>query len=1007
MLIPRTLIVVEWLAVLLLCQFPVLGDELLRDDFDRYNPQTWGAKPGAAEIVFRNELNQTNGAVRLRPKEGSCHIFSDEQFRRASIEFEVKANTLSRDSSIFYYFGFHNTQPWTQDLLWLVVQDNAIKLQAKENGGRPYERQLGEMPVGKWVKIALIRNGKQVTVRMDGKTVADFSAPEVSDRPMSAFFGANTIRGATMADLQVDGVQIDGDAKAQAADLRPPRQLSQDERRLAAKREAFSGPGWKTAMADGVITLSSPAVSYAFSVKDGLCWKAIDRFSASGTIPGLKPGSAAAIYAVKVGDRELDSRDLPLTKVVLSAARPRLEMVQADAQAGLKAEVAAELKSDGSLVLSLRLTNQSASAQPVRPTFPLLQNLEIAGDLDGLGYFFPWRGGLMGTVPCNLATEYGTLGWMQVMAAFNAKARSGIFFFPEDATGMLKGLMLKKTVKGGQDKVNFNEIVHPADLPTLNLAPADGLGMACYYPARSLAPGAAMTLPTTRLKAYAGDWREPLQEYVAWTKGWYRPLPKPRWFQDSYTFLNQHPPSYYDQETKNYKGAKALQGSESVAQWAMWESLKVPYAWSGFNGSPDYQPGDFVPAIARGGLKSFKQEIAAYHQKGTRFTPYINYRFCLRASEVGTRHEDWAAIANPGGDYHTPPFPKEILCMCFYDRDKWASFLAASCQRLVKDSGMDGVYLDELAIQQPCYNPLHEHLRNGPRQTSTKRLAENLAMVRNAMKAANPDAILMTEHAGSDYLTQFIDGSWDQTFCQAFPFAEQYYDANRLCYFRFCFPSFKLAEWGMSKRHVNRYFFNGMGWDFGAGDTALSRVLGNTLKETSDAISTGTPEPLVPTSHAQLLANRFNAPDKVVYTLYNVHDQPITGFIAEAAPFAGHYVELVDDEELGGGPAGTLALTIPPETVKGVALLKNILQASVSGENVSVSVPAAFRQADLRVYPDLDDSQLLVSKGVKINLRDGQAKFAIGQTFATRPRRVILKLCQDGYLVDERVLKGP
>jgi hypothetical protein len=185
---------------LFLFQGLALGEELLRDDFDRYNTQTWGGKPESAKMVFRNELNQTDGSLRLCPKEGGCHIVSDEKFRRASLEFEVKASSLSRDSTIFYYFGFHNTQPWTQDLLWLVVQDNVIKLQARENGGPFHELRVGEMPLGKWVKFAILRNGKQVTVKMDGKTVAEFSSPEVSDRPMSAFFGANTLRGGASAD---------------------------------------------------------------------------------------------------------------------------------------------------------------------------------------------------------------------------------------------------------------------------------------------------------------------------------------------------------------------------------------------------------------------------------------------------------------------------------------------------------------------------------------------------------------------------------------------------------------------------------------------------------------------------------------------------------------------------------------------------------------------------------------------------------------------------------------
>ena len=214
-------------------------------------------------------------------------------------------------------------------------------------------------------------------------------------------------------------------------------------------------------------------------------------------------------------------------------------------------------------------------------------------------------------------------------------------------------------------------------------------------------------------------------------------------------------------------------------------------------------------------------------------------------------------------------------------------------------------------------------------------------------------------------------------------------------------------EWGMSKHHVNRYFFNGMGWDFGTGDRALSRVLANTLKENGDAISTLTPQPLVPTSHPELLVNRFDAKDKIVYTFYNVHDKPLTGFILEQPPFDGHYVELVDDVEIGAENSGKPELTIRPETVKAVVLFKNVLKASVSCEKVTVSVPNDLGQAELRVYADLDDSQLLSSKGVKIELREGQAEFAIDQRFAARPRRLILKLRRNGHLLDESILDIP
>ncbi len=978
-------------------------EELLRDDFDRYNSQTWGTAPVGAEIVFRNQLNQTNGSIRMNPRAGGCYIISDEMFREASMEFEVKVNSLSTDSTNFYYFGFHNTQPWTRDLLWLVVQDSSIKLQARENGGAFFEQQIGNIPFDRWVKFVISRKGKQVVVEMDGRAVLDLKRPEFSDSPMSAFFGANTISGSKRADLQVDSVQVNGDPALQAAALRETRLISEEEKVIASRSQSVSGGDWEVVMHDGEIRLSNPEASYAFSLLEGIQWSAVDRREGDGSVPAISPGTACPLYVLRAGDQNLDSRDFPLEEVSVSPGKPRFEVVQYDPTSGLSTRFEAELRDDSSLGLSLEVTNRSGVEQVLQTTFPVLQNIEIDGKLDNLNYFFPWRGGLLGTVASSLATEYGGLGWMQVMAVFNSEARSGIFFYPEDATGTTKGLMLKKAFPGSEDRVNFSEVLYPEEMPSINLAPSSGMGMAVYYKRQALQPGGAIAFPTTRLKAYDGDWREPLDEYVAWTREWYRPVKVPRWFKESYTFLNQHPQSYYDNEKDEYIGARALVGSEHVVQWAFWESLKVPHVGPNYNGHPEYQPGDFVPSIHRGGLATFNAEIAAYRAKGTRFVPYINYRFCLRASEVGTQHTDWAAIRKPGGDYIWSPWPEENLNMCFYDQDKWAAFIASTTQRLVRDTGMSGIYLDELPLQHACFNPAHRHLQNGS-PTSKQDMAESLTMVRDAMKAADPQAVLWTEHVGSDYMSQFIDGSWTQTYCRAFPFTEKYFDANRLVYFRFLFPSVKLAEWGSSERHINRYFFNGMGWDFGTGDRALSRVLGNILKANSDAIQTMTPEPLVPTSHPGLLANRFDAPGKIVYTLYNVHDQGITAFISEPAPFEGHYVELVDDVEISPDGTGQMQLTMAPETVKAVVLLRNILEVSQTGGKVVVSVPEEFASSELLVYADVDDSHLLSSKGIAMSLNDGSAEFTVEQTFDFHPRRLIIKLQEDGYLQDQRVL---
>lgn len=996
-----------FLFALLLCAqtVPVFSSqELLRDDFDRFNSQTWGAPPPDARIVFRNQLNQTNGSLRLNPAAGGSHIISDEMFREASIEFEAKANALSNDSTIFYYFGFHNTQPWTHDLLWLVVQDSTIKLQARENGGPFFEMVLCDMPLERWVKFRMTREGKRVVVLMDGEVIADVTAPEISDRPMSAFLGANSVGGVYPADLQVDSVQVDGDPVVQSQALREPRAMTAKEKALVTSRKVTSGANWTVSMANGQVTLAGPEASYSFTLNEGITWNAIDRIASGKHVSGLAAKGGSPIYSLRVGDTEVDSRDLEITAIEQPSELPRLKVTQRDPESGVVVHFAVDLRADASLALHLQITNASNVERVVAPAFPIIKNVEIDKEMAGLSYFFPWRGGLMGKVPANLSTEYGGLGWMQVIAAFNEKSRSGIFFYPEDSTGILKGLMLKKTVRSSEDRVNFSEIIHPADMPSLNLAASDGMGMATYYFREPLAPGASFRLPVTRLKAYEGDWREPLREYTAWVKEWYKPVAVPRWFQDSYTFLNQHPPSYFDKVSGRYIGAAALQGSEHVVQWAFWESLKVPHVGPNFNGYPQYQPGDFVPSIARGGVEPFREEITAYRQKGTRFVPYINYRFNLRASEVGTRHPDWAAMREPGSDFRWPPFPEEVLLMSFYDPSKWPSFMAESAERLVGETGMNGVYLDELPLQYPNYNPSHMEFQKG-RSTSTEGMKQSLTLVREALKRADPDAVLWTEHVGSDFMSQFIDGSWTQTFHEGFPFSEQFFDDNRLVYFRFAFPSVKLAEWGSSKRHVHRFFFNGMGWDFGTGNRGLSRILGNALREVSDAINTMTPEPLVPTTHPKLLANRFDSQDKIVYTFYNVSDQPITGFILEPAPYKGHYVDTIDDVELPAANGAAPRITLGAESVKAVVLFRDNLAVSRQGRTIHVESDKNMDSPTLEVFADEDDSHLLSSRGARVVLNNGRASFRVDELFATNPRRLIIKLKEGDYLVDQRIVK--
>jgi len=351
---------------------------------------------------------------------------------------------------------------------------------------------------------------------------------------------------------------------------------------------------------------------------------------------------------------------------------------------------------------------------------------------------------------------------------------------------------------------------------------------------------------------------------------------------------------------------------------------------------------------------------------------------------------------------------------CFYEPDAWADYIAQTCGRIVKDTGMDGIYLDELMIGFPCYNPDHKHYQQDKFPYNPQRLIQNAVKSRDAMRKENPQAILMTEHAGSDYYTQFFDGSWTQLFCSGFPFSEKYFDENSLIYFRFCFPEFKLAEWGATGKTAQRCFFNGIGidsnplnWD-AAGNEYLART-GQVMKENGDAFASLEPEPTVATLVKNVLANKFPISDKTVYTIYNKNDKAIDREVIEVDPKPGcHYVELLHDNPVNARmelmkSKDTLSLKMDPAEVLCIGQFPEIIQLTRDGDKVKITLKKEMANPTLVALMDVDNSRTGTEKETRVNLTGGKGELDIQKTFG-RKGKLILKLFRGELLLDEAVI---
>lgn len=675
----------------------------------------------------------------------------------------------------------------------------------------------------------------------------------------------------------------------------------------------------------------------------------------------------------------------------------------------LQAQLTIDSNDSAKMNWSLSITNTAGSARKLQPIFPVMGRIDIGNSLLDNYYFYPWRSGVVGKIDCDFRNEYGNLAWMQVVSVFNPSIGAGLYTYPKDSSGGFKGIPFKKSYAFGDATVMQSEIVATRERPNIGdpLSPTDvlagvtkGIAYTYYYPKIEIGANANYTLPTTVIGVNSGGWKEALSDYSTWAHTWYQHVNTPQWFKNVFNSVGAWP-SYYSNGS-SYTRSSSMNNPDTMhmEQWAYW--------WDGADPSgPVGYAGDYYYNQALGGITAFRNEIQAIQAKGTHETLYINNRMCWSGTNIGQTHGQAWQVMDPPGVYATYAGPTELL-ECAFEPNAWANYIEQTCQRLVREVGVHGIYLDELPIMQPCYNPNHTHYQQDKYPLSVSRMVQYLTGSRTAMTQEYSDAILMTEHAGSDYFSQFMDGSWSQTFYKAaFPFAEQYYDENSLNYFRFCFPEFKLLEWGPSDDMERRCFFNGIGI-CSYPLSGFVEMTGQVLKENGDAFASLSPEPLIDSNVANVLVNKFPIAAKVLYTVYNKNINDVNGvpIIEVDSRQATHYVELTDDNIITATPGENskdqLAFRIKAGQVLCVAQLPQVIQATRNSNVVSISLSSFTGSETLVAFFNYDSSAYGFGDGMLVSLTNGQGQFTVPAQFVNA--KIILKLYSGDLLLDELVM---
>ncbi len=410
-----------------------------------------------------------------------------------------------------------------------------------------------------------------------------------------------------------------------------------------------------------------------------------------------------------------------------------LTLTMAHAASGLQFKSEVSL-ADGDCAVDLRLTvtNTGAQSHSLITAFPHISGLQLGDSREsnrslmmasfGTPDVKGWADG---------GGFYGRETTMQWEAVYEPSRNEGIGFIVMDPD--LNPKMIRRQA--------------PSTMSVLHVA------------AKDLSPGQSFTYPTTRILVHKGNWRVVARRYHAWFETAFKPRPHPAWLKEQDLFAGVWIPAA-DAVAKN----KAIQeearkaGQSVPALFSDYRDLPLLYLndcydtkeWAQYNEGVALHPetygaymsdGTFGFRSDLGGAKSMREGVDQVHKAGRRVIFYVAGYSVLKDSAIfaGTNVDDWKLLDKPDHMWDIG-YPNGIsVCPGYLPRQEQ---LVQTCRRILKESGADGIRLDELGAFVPCYNPAHHHASPFD---SMQWHRELLRKVRAAMDEVNPYAVLGTE----------------------------------------------------------------------------------------------------------------------------------------------------------------------------------------------------------------------------------------------------------------------
>ncbi len=173
--------------------------------------------------------------------------------------------------------------------------------------------------------------------------------------------------------------------------------------------------------------------------------------------------------------------------------------------------------------------------------------------------------------------------------------------------------------------------------------------------------------------------------------------------------------------------------------------------------------GDYAPRADLGGPEALRDGIRAIHDRGGRVIVYLEAFVVSRECDIGrAQGADWAMMHADGTFMHYPGLEAFNYYLMWPGHGSgFADYLAELGRRMVGEYGVDGFHLDSYGCQSGWRDHHPDHLDGALPGEFDIRAVDLVHTLRERIRSANPDAIVMMECCDRRDLLAVCDGAQD------------------------------------------------------------------------------------------------------------------------------------------------------------------------------------------------------------------------------------------------------